>query len=387
MENKKTIPLRMLCKEITDGTRTATEFVDYKTNVPYIRLSNIKGGKLVQKEMKYLFDLDGIEEKAIVRKGDVLISKIISLPKLALVDETYDGAVISPDIIKIRPNDQQTQEKLKRFFSSDIGMLSLKKMAVPSILPKISLKQLGDLEIIIDEETEGDIRSEQTDLKQKLYSLYELEFNHINKSLSTEFWVKGQFLAERLDVDYYRYYTSDAFKLLKHKIKNEQWTQLKDICEIVTYTVSPKDFHNKEIRYIGFKNIDANACRIVSAETISFEKVKSRARYELKENDVLLGVVGPHIGEENHPLAFVTKEYEGALASSAFAVIRSTKLSAYYLLWCLKHPGVLFQMKMGRRGQLQLMISTESLKDLYIPILEQSKIRLIESLFANSLKG
>ncbi|MBB5325903.1 hypothetical protein HNQ34_003009 [Anoxybacillus tepidamans] len=379
MENKKTIPLRMLCKEITDGTRNATEFVDYKTNVPYIRLSNIEGGKLVQKEMKYLFDLEEIEEKAIVRKGDILISKIISLPKLALVDEVYDGAVISPDIIKIRPNDQQTQEKLKRFFSSDIGMLSLKKMVVPSILPKISLKQLGDLEIIIDEETEGDIRNEQTDLKQKLYSLYELEFNHINKSLTTECWVEKQFLVERLDVNYYRYYTSDAFKLLKHKIKNEQWTQLKDICEIVTYTVSPKDFRNKEIRYIGFKNIDANACRIVSAETISFEKVKSRARYELKENDVLLGVVGPHIGEENHPLAFVTKEYEGALASSAFIVLRNFKYGAAYLLWCLFHPLVRSQLKATRRGQLQMIISIEDLKRIYLPVESPEKIALIEN--------
>lgn len=369
----------MLCKEITDGTRNATEFVDYKTNVPYIRLSNIEGGKLVQKEMKYLFDLEEIEEKAIVRKGDILISKIISLPKLALVDEVYDGAVISPDIIKIRPNDQQTQEKLKRFFSSDIGMLSLKKMVVPSILPKISLKQLGDLEIIIDEETEGDIRNEQTDLKQKLYSLYELEFNHINKSLTTECWVEKQFLVERLDVNYYRYYTSDAFKLLKHKIKNEQWTQLKDICEIVTYTVSPKDFRNKEIRYIGFKNIDANACRIVSAETISFEKVKSRARYELKENDVLLGVVGPHIGEENHPLAFVTKEYEGALASSAFIVLRNFKYGAAYLLWCLFHPLVRSQLKATRRGQLQMIISIEDLKRIYLPVESPEKIALIEN--------
>ncbi|WP_066324918.1 restriction endonuclease subunit S domain-containing protein [Anoxybacteroides amylolyticum] len=379
LKNKRTTPLRMLCEEITDGTRNATEFVDYKTNVPYIRLSNIEGGKLVQKEMKYLFDLEGIEEKAIVRKGDILISKIISLPKLALVDEVYDGAVISPDIIKIRPNDQQTQEKLKRFFSSDIGMLSLKKMAVPSILPKISLKQLGDLEIVIDEETEEGIRSEQTNLKQKLHSLYELEFNHINKSLPTEFWVENQFLVERLDVNYYRHYTSDAFKLLKHKIKNEQWVQLKDICEIVTYTVSPKDFHNKEIRYIGFKNIEANSCRIAFAETISFEKVKSRARYVLKENDILLGVVGSYIGEENHPLAFVTKEYEGALASSAFIVLRNFKYGAAYLLWCLFHPLVRSQLKATRRGQLQMIISIEDLKRIYLPVESPEKIALIEN--------
>ena len=374
----------MLCEEITDGTRNATEFVDYKTNVPYIRLSNIEGGKLVQKEMKYLFDLEGIEEKAIVRKGDILISKIISLPKLALVDEVYDGAVISPDIIKIRPNDQQTQEKLKRFFSSDIGMLSLKKMAVPSILPKISLKQLGDLEIVIDEETEEGIRSEQTNLKQKLHSLYELEFNHINKSLPTEFWVENQFLVERLDVSYYRHYTSDAFKLLKHKIKNEQWVQLKDICEIVTYTVSPKDFHNKEIRYIGFKNIEANSCRIAFAETISFEKVKSRARYVLKENDILLGVVGSYIGEENHPLAFVTKEYEGALASSAFIVLRNFKYGAAYLLWCLFHPLVRSQLKATRRGQLQMIISIDDLKRIYLPVESPEKIALIENVVKNS---
>ncbi|NMA72522.1 MAG: hypothetical protein GX961_11485, partial [Firmicutes bacterium] len=75
LEDKQTVPLRMLCEEITDGTRNATEFVGYKTKVPYIRLSNIVDNKLVQQGMKYLFDLDGIEKKAVVRKGDILISK------------------------------------------------------------------------------------------------------------------------------------------------------------------------------------------------------------------------------------------------------------------------------------------------------------------------
>ncbi|RAK18826.1 hypothetical protein B0I26_1081 [Anoxybacillus vitaminiphilus] len=387
LENKQTVPLRMLCTEITDGTRNATEFVGYKTNVPYIRLSNIDDNKLVQKGMKYLFDLDGIEEKAIVRKGDILISKIVSLPKMALVDETYDGAVISPDIIKIRPVDQQAQAILMKFFSSNIGILSLKKMAVPSVLPKISLKHLEDLAVVIDEEPEEDSRNEQAILKQKLHSLYEFEFNEIDTSLPTEFWLKNQLTTERLDVDYYRYHTSKTFEQLRNKIKNGQWAQLKDVCEIVTHTVSPKDFNNKEIRYIGFKNIDTTSHRIISAETVPFEKVKSRARYVLKENDVLLGVVGPYIGEENHPLAFVTKEYEGALASSTFVVIRSIKISSYYLLWCLNHPLVLFQMKMERRGQLQLMIGLENLKNLYIPILGQSKIRLIEALLEQLLKG
>ncbi len=379
LENKQTVPLRMLCEEITDGTRNATEFVGYRTNVPYIRLSNIVDNRLVQKGMKYLFDLDGIEKKAVVRKGDILISKIVSLPKMALVDETYDGAVISPDIIKIRPVDQQAQAVLMKFFSSNIGILSLKKMAVPSVLPKISLKQLEDLAVVIDEEPEEDSRNEQAILKQKLHSLYEFEFNEIDTSLPTEFWLKNQLTTERLDVDYYRYHTSKTFEQLKNKIKTERWLQLKDVCEIVNHTVSPTDFSNKEIRYIGFKNIDTNSYRIISAETILFEKVKSRARYVLKENDILLGIVGPYIGEENQPLAFVTREYEGALASSTFVVLRNFKYSNAYLLWCLSHPLVRFQLRAKRRGQMQMMISIDDLKRIYLPVESPEKINLIEN--------
>ena len=380
LENKQTIPLRMLCEEITDGTRNATEFVGYKTNVPYIRLSNIVDKRLVQQGMKYLFDLDGIEKKAVVRKGDILISKIVSIPKMALVDETYDGAVISPDIIKIRPVDQQAQAVLMKFFSSNIGMLSLKKMAVPSILPKISLKQLEDLAVVIDVHLEQDGRNQQAILKQQLHSLYEFELNELNMSLPTEFWVQKQQLStERLDVDYYRYHTSKMFEQLKSKIKTERWVQLKDVCEIVSHTVSPAHFHNKEIRYIGFKNIDTNSYRIISAETILFEKVKSRARYVLEGNDILLGIVGPYIGEENHPLAFVTREYEGALASSTFVVLRNFKYSNAYLLWCLSHPLVRFQLRAKRRGQWQMMISIDDLKRIYLPVESPEKINLIEN--------
>lgn len=379
LENKQTVPLRMLCEEITDGTRNATEFVGYKTNVPYIRLSNMVDNKLVRQGMKYLFDLDGIEGKAVVREGDILISKIVSLPKMALVDETYDGAVISPDIIKIRPVDQQAQAILIKFFSSNIGMLSLKKMAVPSILPKISLKQLEDLAVVIDVHPEQDGRNQQAILKQQLHSLYEFELNELKTSLPTEFWVKKQLSTERLDVDYYRYHTSKTFEQLKNKIKTERWLQLKDVCEIVNHTVSPTDFSNKEIRYIGFKNIDTNSYRIISAETILFEKVKSRARYVLKENDILLGIVGPYIGEENQPLAFVTREYEGALASSTFVVLRNFKYSNAYLLWCLSHPLVRFQLRAKRRGQWQMLISIDDLKRIYLPVESPEKINLIEN--------
>ncbi|KMY60869.1 hypothetical protein ABEP13_08150 [Geobacillus stearothermophilus] len=376
LENKQTVPLRMLCKEITDGTRNATEFVGYRTNVPYIRLSNIVDNKLVQKGMKYLFDLDGIEEKAVVRKGDILISKIVSLPKIALVDEEYDGAVISPDIIKIRPVDQQAQEILMKFFSSNIGMLSLKKMAVPSVLPKISLKQLEGLVVVTD--IEECWETSKGVLKQKLSDLYENRLNEKNIPLPTRFWIENQFLMDRWDVHYYRYQQSDIFKQLKYKIRNENWVKLRDVCEILTHTLSPIDYWDKQIRYVGLKHIDAQQYKIVTTETVLFNKVQSRARYVLQENDILVGVVGPYIGESNHPLAFVNKSYQGAIASSAFTVIRAIKISPYYLLWCLNHPLVKFQMKMKRRGQWQIMIGLESLKNLYIPIVEISKIQLIE---------
>lgn len=101
-----------------------------------------------------------------------------------------------------------------------------------------------------------------------------------------------------------------------------------------------------------------------------FNKVQSRARYVLQVNDILVGVVGPYIGESNHPLAFVNKSYQGAIASSTFTVIRAIKISPYYLLWCLNHPLVKFQMKMERRGQWQIMIGLENLKNLYLPIVE-----------------
>lgn len=378
LENKQTIPLRMLCAEITDGTRKVKEFTDHKTNIPYIRLSNIVDNKLERKGMKYLFDLDGIEGKAIVRKGDILISKIVSLPKMTLVDETYDGAAISPDIIKIRPAGQRARSILLKFFSSHIGLLSLKKTAVPSVLPKISIKQLEDLNVVTDMD-EGGVNQKEV-LKQQLYNLYEVELNEAKISLPTEFWVKKQISTERWDVDYYRYQQSEMFEQLKYKIKNERWERLKDVCEIVRHTVSPADFMNKEIRYIGFKNIDTNSHSIISTETISFEKVRSRARYVLKENDILFGIVGPYIGEENQPLAFVTKEYEGALASSTFVILRNFKYSTAYLLWCLSHPLVRFQLRAKRRGQSQMMLSIEDLKRIYLPVESPEKIHLIENM-------
>lgn len=79
------------------------------------------------------------------------------------------------------------------------------------------------------------------------------------------------------------------------------------MCEILTHTLSPIDYWNKQIRYVGLKHIDVQQYKVVTTETVLFNKVKSRARYVLQENDILVGVVGPYIGESNHPLAFVHK--------------------------------------------------------------------------------
>jgi restriction endonuclease S subunit len=382
LRNRVLVPLRAMCMDITDGSRNATEFVDYETNVPYIRLSNIVGNQLFPKEMKYLFDYEGIEGKAIVRKGDILISKIVSLPKVALVNEIYDGAVISPDIIKIRPVDQQSQERLFRFFCSDMGMLSLKKAAIPSIIPKISIKQLGDLAIPIDvNEQKKHSWSEQHDaLKRQLNSFYPDESHMANEPLPTELWVESQLFADRLDVEYYRYRASKTFEQLKNKIKNEHWVQIRDICEVVSHTISPADFKNSEIQYIGLKNIDSSRYHITSAEQVVFDKVKSRGRYVVKENDILFGVIGPYIGEENQPVALVNKTYEGAIASSAFAILRNAKYSPVYLLWCLSHPLVCFQLRAKRRGQLQMMLSLNQLAEVYLPVLSPEKMTAIENL-------
>lgn len=390
VDDAQYIQLTELCNEITDGSRKASNFAEQ--GIPYLRISNLSSFGVDVRNAKFLYSTEGIEQKAIVGAGDILISKVASIWKVAVVDETLEGAVISPDLIKIRPRDSQSRDLLLSFLKSDIGRLSFAQVVTQSIISKISLKQVDKIKVPLSLKRESISNEKQQlasrqDIKLQLQKYYGDFGSGGLWTLPNEFWIKKKLTAERLDVSYNQYLHSSLNQALVDCLKRERWVKFGEIAIVISTTVSPSEFNNLEIRYIGMKNIDKETMRVDSAEQVLFEKVSSRARFKVQEGDIILGLVGSNIGAENQSLAVVPPEYDGALASSVFAVIRPLQRSSYYLLWCLHHPLVRFQMKMLSYGTTQQLLSPRSLMDVYVPLLPEAEAVEIEGIMKAYIGG
>ena len=379
-----------LCSEITDGSRNASGFSECGT--PYLRVSNLTPSGIDLTGARFLSSTAVIEKKAFVTEGDILISKVAAVWKVAIVTQRFNGAVISPDVIKIRPKDNNARERLINFFNSPVGQLSFAPAVTQSVIPKISLKQLSQIKVPLnllkeDMGAKDKNLADRQSLVAKLQTSYGIDIDSERAVLPEELWVNDELTNERLDVSYYQYLQSHLSHDLRERMRRECWVKLSEVASVVNTTVSPTEFSGQEIHYISMKNIDKAAFVVESTECVIFDEVASRARFKVQGQDVLLGLVGSLVGEEQQSLAIVPSANEGAIASSSFAVIRSKEHSSYYLLWCLNHPLVRFQLRMNRYGTTQLMLSVRSLLDIYVPLLTDKMVADIESIMKSYTGG
>lgn len=375
--------LSEICDEITDGSRKAGDFTEH--GIPYIRISNLTTSGINVKDAKFLPSLTGIEPKAIIRAGDILISKVASVWKVAVVSKAFDGAVISPDLIKIRPRDKKAHDLLVNFLASDVGRLSFAPVVTQSIIPKISLKQVGAIKVPLVLRKDGEFveeehQAERQKLKSQFQMLYGIDDASSLSTLPNEIWVSEKLTSKRLDFKYYQYLHAPLNQALSDRLKRECWVKLGQVASVLNTTVRQSDYTGREISYIGMKSIDKETLTVTTIDQVLFDRVSSRARFRVNEWDILLGVVGPNIGESNQALATVPPSCAGALASSAFAVIRPLQHNAHYLLWCLNHPLVRFQLKTHSHGTTQQMLSLRALVNVAVPLVPDKAAASIEKI-------
>ncbi|MEH7371856.1 restriction endonuclease subunit S domain-containing protein [Priestia megaterium] len=374
IQNRPYVLLKELCEQLTDGTRQIRSFVD--EGIPYLRIANLSPPFLNEKKLKYVSLNEEIEEKAIVRRRDLLISKTGRIGRVVIVGEDFDGAVIGPDLVKLRLKDPTHVEWVFEFLNSRVGQWLLEQAAPVTLITKISLKELADLRVALPAERDvmhlEDLKEKHRKiekLKKQLDAYYRVSIDRYEdeEKLPAHFFVsKNEITNERIDFQYYQRLRSKLYTELEETIAHEEWISLDTVATIKRRSISI-DKQETEINYISFKSIKQNAFVINDVEITPYEKVKNRARFPVREKDVLLGVVGPYIGTSKHPLAIVMQSLNYMIASSTLAVICAEEISPFYLIWCLNHPLVRFQLRIEKRGQWQQMISMKNIGQLKIP--------------------
>lgn len=124
--------------------------------------------------------------------------------------------------------------------------------------------------------------------------------------------------------------------------------------------------------------------RISHAQILDPKGAPSRARQLIQEGDTLFSCVRVYL--EN--IAFVTQEYHGQIASTAFAVLRPlAEIDPKYLYWLTRSPMFLSAMKDAQRGNSPPAVQDDDVRAATIPLApapEQRRIaKTIELLFAD----
>ena len=103
---------------------------------------------------------------------------------------------------------------------------------------------------------------------------------------------------------------------------------IRDLIE-KTRHLDPKKLGRDSFVYIDISSVDKDTKKIVEPQTLLVDNAPSRARKEIKADDVLVATVRPNL----NGVAIVPSEYDNQIASTGFCVLRpdTEKLISEYL--------------------------------------------------------
>lgn len=197
-----------------------------------------------------------------------------------------------------------------------------------------------------------------------------------NKNINTDnsFSLDYNELNGRFDYDFYSPGNRNILNRLAHHS-----VRLGEIVDIVKQKSLKLKNKNSVVQYVELSDINTHSFEIINSTEYTVHELPSRASYELKENDIVTAIAGNSVGTHKHATAFVGKDYDGAICTNGFRVLRNPKINGFYLLYFFKTDMFLKQMMMYRTGAAIPNVSDNDLQNILVYLPEESVISHIGS--------
>ncbi len=196
-------------------------------------------------------------------------------------------------------------------------------------------------------------------------------------------------IEDRLDQKYYQ----PQYKKLKEKLIKMGAVPLEKVAKIITRKADILKNPEATIKYVELNDVNAISSELTSSTEMKVYEAPSRARYEIKEGNIITAVAGNSTGTKKHVSAYVRKEFDGCICTNGFSVLIPTIINPFYLLFYLKNEEFLKQMYQYRTGAAIPALSDSDLKKVLILVPEKEiqqrigqKIKEIYKLREKSLK-
>ncbi len=193
---------------------------------------------------------------------------------------------------------------------------------------------------------------------------YKKFYNYKNIETKNSYSINYNELNGRFDYDYY----SPHNKKLIELIEKNNAIRLCDIVQIVKTKSKKLANKNLTIEYVELSDVNTPSLEIINSTEMSVYELPSRASYEINKGDIITAIAGNSIGSRKHATALVNSDFDGAICTNGFRVLRNFKIDPYYLLYYLKSKYFLNQISMLRTGAAIPNISDDDFKNLLISI-------------------
>lgn len=359
---------------VTDGEHGSPD-LDENSGILYLSGHNVKANLLDFSEIRYCSEqLHRKNNRSALTINSVLMS---------IVGTVGNASVVYKDVVANTDRNVATIKNildfvnpyyLSTFLNSKFGRFQTQLLSTGNVQPLLNLLQVKSIKICLPQinfqlKVEQIVKSAHANLS-KSKTLYSEAEEILLSELGIKDWqlnnaqvniknLKDSFLASgRLDAEYYQPKYDDYVEFIRD-YKNGS-DILDRICSLNEKNFSPEN--DTEYKYIELSNI-GNSGEITGCTTAVGAELPSRARRLVHTDDVIVSSIEGSL----QSVALITAEYDKAICSTGFYVVKSDTLNSETLLVLFKSEPIQNLLKQGCSGTILTAIGSNELQNIVMP--------------------
>lgn len=381
IKQKKFQVLEKLSIKITDfGAYSQNNIVEYLEEgyAVFIRNQDVKN-LFLEDTSRIFISKDVYDQLSLhLEKHDIVVQRVGSLGKASIVLDKDLPSTANQNLAQIKVDKNLINPfYLITFLNCKYGIDYFERLQTGNVQPWLNLQQIKGLRIPLFSDK----------FQEKVSSLIETSFLHIQHSKKNFYEAEETLLAElklenwkasnkltfikqfsiqdllRIDAEYHQPKYDELASVIKSY--NNGWRFSKQVLIQKNENFSPTD--NIQYRYIELSNIGENG--EITGHTLGIGKeLPTRARRKVSKNDVIVSSIEGSLAS----IALIRDDYDGALCSTGFFVVKSKDLNPETLLVFLKSVAGQLQLKKGCSGTILTAIGQDEFEKIVFPLIQSS---------------
>ena len=335
------------------------DYVDVGT--PIVTVEHLGSRVFSEQNLPMVSDTDKNRlSKYVLKKGDIVFSRVGSVDRCSFVDKKHDGWMFSGRCLRVRPSEEVDSLFLYYFFCMNTTKEFVRSIAVGATMPSINTKLLGEVEVVCPEIEE---QRKIADILSKIDDKIE-ENLKINENLLEQ--------------------ATALFDNALQQSESISFVELSSLADVKGGKRLPKGVNlitkPNSHPYIRVRNLNNMIFASLSSdyEYVDDETQKSIARYITSAGDVLVSIVGT-IGLT----AIVDDTLDNAnLTENCVKLTNLKGITPEYLLLFLRSKIGVESINKGTVGAVQLKLPIKNIQSIPVPLLMSVEMQALSDILS-----